>query len=417
MKNVYLAISQGNVYRDLVRLGTLRHLVETRSDVRLVVLTQGWAVREIQEELRHERIVLARHDMYGQNRWQSYLTTVRTKLRSRTAIDAVLRLEASLAKEPAGIEECLRSYPPALVVSTHPRMVWEWDLVSWARRSDIPTLGIVKSWDNILRHLHARTDRIAVWGRANRRDAMEVEGYRSDEIEVTGAASFDPYFDPAVLRPRVEFLRSVGLDPELPVVLFGTAGGIGGDWDETFLMDELLELRRTEREFRDLQIICRLHPISHLSHFWPYRKEPGVVLSFGSYVKTLGWCMTRAEVEEMANLLAHADVVVTPASTLSIEGAIFDTPVIVTLYSTVRPDLHDHAIQRHWLDMHFRPIAEKDWIPFARSPEDLAAMIRTAIHDRAWYRDQRKALVDEYVTLTDGRAYQRIADLIYSSCR
>lgn len=153
----------------------------------------------------------------------------RTKLRSRTAIGVALGLEARLAKEPAGLAECLGEYPPALVVSTHPRMTWEWDLVSWARRKGVPTLGIVKSWDNILRHLHARTDRVAVWGRANRRDAIEVERYREDEIDVTGPAPFDPYFDPAVLRPREEFLRNMALDPERPVVLFGTAGGVGGD--------------------------------------------------------------------------------------------------------------------------------------------------------------------------------------------
>jgi hypothetical protein len=117
-------------------------------------------------------------------------------------------------------------------------------------------------------------------------------------------------------------------------------------------------------------------------------------------------------VDEIANMLCHADIVITPASTLSIEGPIFDTPTIVTLFSTVRPDLHEKATEAGWLSMHFKPIVNNDWLPLARSPEELLGMMRKALKDRSWYRDARKALVDEYVTFTDGKSYQRVARFI-----
>ncbi len=412
MRNVYLALSEGNVYRDLVRLGMLRHLLARSADLRVVLLTQAWAVPEVLEEVRHERVVVARHDWFTPGRLVGNLIQLRRRLRHRALIDAALKVEALNATAPPGIRDLFDRYPPSLVVSTHPLEVWEWDLIAFARRCGVPTLGVIKSWDNVLRHPQSRTDCVTVWGRANFREAQEVERYRSGEIRMVGACAFDRYFLPGVRADREAFWRSKGLDPTRPVVVFGTAGAFSGDWDETFMMDLLLEITEKDPDLRKVQIVCRLHPCSRLQYFWRYRDHPRVVLSFGSYVKTLGWCMTVDEVDEMACMLKHADLVITPASTLSIEAPIFDTPTIVTLFSTVRPDLHARATEAGWLSMHFRPIVENDWLPLARTPDELGQMIRKAIADRTWYRDGRGAIVAEYVTFTDGRSYQRVAEAI-----
>lgn len=412
MKNVYILLSEGNVYRDLVRLGMLKYLLEIAPDVRVVLLTQAWAVREVQEEVSHDRVVVARHDWFNPTRVPANLIQIRRGLKKRYLIDALLTMEAAIAPTPQGIAELFRAYPPSLVVSTHPLEVWEWDVISYCRRVKVPTLGVVKSWDNVLRHPQTRADKVTVWGKANHREALTVEKYRDDEVRMVGSCAFDRYFLPEVTRPREEFWRAKGLDPEKPIVLFGTAGAFSGDWDETFMMDLLLEMTEQAEDLRHVQFVCRLHPCSRLQYFWPYREHPRVILSFGSYVKTLGWCMTRGEVDEMTNMLRHSDLVVTPASTLSIEGPIFDTPTIATLFSTVRPDLHARATEGGWLSMHFEPIVRNDWLPLARSPEDLLAMIRKAFRDRSWYREGRIALVDEYVTFTDGKSYQRVAKAI-----
>ncbi|HQP86713.1 MAG TPA: hypothetical protein PLL76_10680 [Thermoanaerobaculia bacterium] len=412
MRNVYLALSEGNVYRDLIRLGMLRHLLETVPDVRVILLTQAWAVREVLEEVGHDRVIVARHDWYKPGRLQGRIIQARRRLRRRCLIDSALRIEASMTPAPDGVRGLFEKYPPNLVVSTQPLEVWESDLVSYARKHGVPSLGIIKSWDNVLRRPQARADKIAVWGRANHREALEIERYREDEVKEVGACAFDRYFEADAIRPREELWKAKGLDPSRPIILFGTAGAFSGDWDETFMMDLLLEMTAQSEDLKDVQFVCRLHPCSRLQYFWPYRDNPRVVLSFGSYVKTLGWCMTRAEVDDMASMLCHADLVVTPASTLSIEAPIFDTPTIATLFSTVRPDLHARATEAGWLRMHFAPIVQNDWLPLAWNPEDLLAMIRKGLADRSWYRAARRTLVEEYVSFTDGKSYRRVANLI-----
>lgn len=56
MRNVYLLVSQGNVYRDLIRLGALRTLLDAHADIRVILLTQAWAAPDVLAEVAHERV-------------------------------------------------------------------------------------------------------------------------------------------------------------------------------------------------------------------------------------------------------------------------------------------------------------------------------------------------------------------------
>ena len=418
LRNVYIVVSMGMVYRDVVRLGMLRHLLDSAPDIRVILLTQAYAVSEVQEEVRHERVIVARHDYFSsRTRWPSWAAYYRRKQSRRFSIEALLKAEAALSPPRPALEELFTRYPPSLVVSTHPLILAEWDVITYARKRGIRTASVIRSWDNVLRRPEARADRIAVWGRANAREAIEVERYREDEVAMVGALAFDRYFTASVIKPREEFWCSKGLDPSRPIILFGTAGSFTFDWDETFLMDLLLEMTEQTEELREVQIVCRLHLMSRLEHFWRYRENARVHLSFGSYVKTLGWCMTRDEVDDMANMLRHSDLVITPASTLCIEGPIFDAPTIATFFSTVRPDLHREATEKGWLNMHFKPVATNGWLPMAKTPDELRAMICSALRDRSLFREGRRALVDEYVTFTDGKSFERVAAFIDAASR
>ncbi|MBN1295826.1 CDP-glycerol glycerophosphotransferase family protein [bacterium] len=413
MKNIYIVISQGNVYRDLVRLGMIRHLLDLRSDVRIILLTQANDVPDVIRETLHPRLLLRRHEICETAGTAGRLINRRIRTNRKWFTRALYAAEKCLAVAPDHLEPLFSTYPPSLVVSTHPRIIWEYDVITYARKNGIRTAGNVKSWDNVLRGLVANPEFLSVWNKRNFEEARDNLHYPDSRLRMVGSCAFDRYFTPGVIRDREVFWRSKGLDPGKPIVLFGTAGSFAADWDETFMMDVLLNLRRVQHELRNMQIVCRLHPISHLEYFLPYAEAPGVILSHGSYVPTLGWCMTRDEVDDMANMLHHADAVITPASTLSIEAPIFDTPTIVTLFSTVRRERHARDMKRWWLNRHFRIIDDRKWLPLVRTEDELAEAIVTALKNPGDYSEGRRALVDEYITFTDGKSYQRLADYLY----
>jgi len=413
LHNVYLLISEGNIVRDLLRLGMLDIFLDMQPDCRVIILTPAYAVPEFRAEFLRDRVMIERH-----LRWEpsslllSMRIRLRKKMRKRLLVRLLWKTETQFARVAPELQHLFDLYPPALVVSTHPFRLWEWDVIAYADKCGFATAAVVKSWDNVIKGLTARTRYIAVWNEVNRREAIELQAYRDDEITTVGAAAFDRYFDPAVIQPRDAFWRSKGLDPDRPIVLFGTSGGSLSPYDETFMMDLLLHLADQVPELQKIQYVCRLHPSSDLLAFWPYQSHPRVVLSFSSYIKTLGWTMTVEQVDEMANMLCHADVLITPASTLTLESAIFDTPTIVPAFSTVQPDQVEKAMEASRFGRHFQPLVQNNWVPIVHSEQALAKAMIRALRDPAWYRDGRKAIVENYVPFRDRRSGQRVAQFI-----
>jgi hypothetical protein len=309
--------------------------------------------------------------------------------------------------------EALRRTDPGVVVSTHAHLYGETELLAAAHSLGVPTLGLVRSWDNVHKGIHARPERLLVWNEINRDEVVHLEGYRPDHVEVIGAPQFDPYFAPDLLWPREKLAERFDLDAERPILLFATLGYFFPGFDETCWMDELVRLLDAGQLPGRPQVICRLHPWSRLEHFRKYEAHPDVRLSsVERYLPALTWYMTREDVIEVGNMLAHADVVITPGSTMTLEAAIFDRPTVVPIFHTYQPDRARNYFSTWALGKHFGRIADLDLVPIVRDAAGFGPAIARALEDPGWYREGRERLVRDYVPFTDGRSTERFVQAI-----
>jgi CDP-glycerol glycerophosphotransferase (TagB/SpsB family) len=120
--------------------------------------------------------------------------------------------------------------------------------------------------------------------------------------------------------------------------------------------------------------------------------------------------MTREDISLVGNILRHADAVVTPASTITLEAAIFDRPTVVSTYHTYQPEQAGEFYGRAF-GMHFKRIRELDLVPVVEHAEDFAAAINRCLRDPGWYREARARMVRDYVTHTDGSSTKRLFEL------
>ena len=78
------------------------------------------------------------------------------------------------------------------------------------------------------------------------------------------------------------------------------------------------------------------------------------------YLATLGWTMTRDDLERMAALVRHADLMVNFATTVTLEAAIVDTPTLLVAFSPIDPEeMQRHVVGLHF-KMHYRALVERD---------------------------------------------------------
>jgi len=411
VSTIFLAVQTGMVVRDLLRCGPLERVL-AQPDAQVVLLTPGVRDPVFVEEFAHERVTVVPHQPYGPTPMVWRLMNRRWR-HARTAwqADAVHRLEERLIPVPSSYDELFRAYEPALVVSGDPLRPGDANLIAAARRHDVPSLGSVRSWDNILKHLRTRPDALTVWTAMNAREAVEVDRYRPEQVTQVGAPQLDVYFS-GLSCSREELCARMGLDPRKKILVLATSS-FTYDSDQTYLVDMVLEAIRSGDIRAPVQVVLRLHPDDRAGRYLKYRTAPEIVLDIPErYLATLGWTMTRADLERMAALLTHADVMVNFATSVTLECAIVDTPTLLVAFSPVDPqEMQRYVLGLHF-KMHYQALVERDLVPIAWDRDALIGWINRYLDDPSLYRSQRAETVRDWVQFTDGRSGARLGDAL-----
>jgi hypothetical protein len=336
-------------------------------------------------------------------------------MHSRRAIQLMLRWEMRRVRLPRYLADTFEEFPPSLVVSTHPMLYHDYEVVTWARGRGIQTIGAVKSWDNIQKGISSHCHLLAVWNPVNKEEATRLLGYRPAEITITGTPSFDPYYHSAYEMGREDAVTSLGLDPLRPIITLATSGPLDKEFygrDETHLVDDILRMIQESPILRGSQLVIRLHPMSHLEVFWKYWNRPDIKISFASIMPGVMWCPTQQDLMEQVNLLRHSHAILTPGSSWVLEAAIFDTPTIVPTYSDLQPDHAAAQIQRWTLARHYKPLIQNKWVSVTGSYRETRVSLEEAFMKPKEYAKGRRAIVEQYVYYPDSRSHHRVAEWI-----
>lgn len=409
MKTIFITVQTGMVVRDLLRCGPLERILSS-PDVRVVLLTPGARDPAFVSEFAGDRVEIGPQQAYSPSTMVWRLMVRRWRFARNAAMaDLMHRVEERLIPTPTEYARLFDTYRPSLVVSGDPLRPGDANLVAAARRRGVPSLGSVRSWDNIQKHLRTRADALTVWHSLNAREAVTIDRYRPQHVTQVGAPQLDVYFKPATHDISKEDL---GLDPKKKTLLLATSS-FTYDSDQTYLVDMLIDAIRS-REIRfPLQIVLRLHPDDRVGRYLKYRHTPEIMLDIPErYLATLGWTMHLSDLERMAALLRHTDVMVNFATTVTLEAAIVDTPTLLVAFSPVDPEEMQRYVVGLHFKLHYKGLVDRDLVPVAWDRAQLVSWINRYLDDPTEYRAQRATIVREWVQFTDGQSGERLGDAI-----
>ncbi len=413
MKKIALSFTEGRVVRDLFQNGLLDLL--TSNSISVDLFTPAERVKSFTQQWEQPSIKFFPLKPRNMGRKEFWTREFRKRVINKTPglLPNWLKFEYQrLIKPDPELIEILRNEKPDLVVLTNPILHYELPFFHAAHTLGIPTLGIIRSWDNFYKGLSFHPDTLAVWNPINHAEAVNLMKYAPENVKIIGSTQFDPYFSPDPIWSRKIFAKKMKFNADKPIITIATLGAFQHQYDETYLLDWLIGAIEEDIIPADIQVVCRLHPTSRLEHFLKYKSYPNIRLSFiDGYIPSLSWVMSREDVVFVANLLHHSDVVISPGSTITIETAIFDTPIIVPVFHIYQPELGDLQYNHH-LSTHFKRLQELDLIPITKSSEELGEMINKSLNNPEWYQNERKKLVEDYIYYTDGHSTQRLLNLI-----
>ncbi len=409
MRTIFLSVQTGMVVRDLLRCGPLDRVL-SHPEAQVVLLTPGARDPAFKSEFTNQRVAIAPLEPYAPTPMVWRLMTRRWRhARTPALADAVHRLEQRLIPTPPAYARLFDQYAPSLVVSGDPLRPGDANLIATARRRGIPTLGSVRSWDNILKHLRTRPDTLTVWNARNAREAVDIDRFRPDQVTQVGAPQLDVYFTP---NSKEISGAALGLDPAKKTLLLATSS-FTYDSDQTYLVDMLLAAIRSGDIRHPLQIVLRLHPDDKVGRYLKYRHAPEIILDIPErYLATLGWTMTQADLERMAALVRRADLMVNFATTVTLEAAIVDTPTLLVAFSPIDPEEMQRYVVGLHFKMHYQSLVERDLVPVAWDRDQLVSWVNRYLDDPSLYRAQRATVAREWVQFTDSASGQRLGEAI-----
>ncbi len=305
---------------------------------------------------------------------------------------------------------------PDLVVAMYPFTEPHMVMAAAAKRLKIPTLAFITSWDNIsTKHrLVYQYDSYVVWSEQMKDELHEFYPQsRNRPVIVAGSPQYDVFFQPRYRRSREEFLRGYGLDPARPVILYSL--GSPNMLREDYGAVDFAERMFAHPALSQAQLIIRPHPAkleAALTALEPVRaKYPQVVIQgpHRSWSKTP--FQNEESIVEWVNTVRHADVVINLSSTMAIDAAIFDRPVVNLDFDpepgTPNRQLVEDANHK-W--NHFKPIAESGALWMVKNMDEMVRATETYLCQPELHREKRRWIVERVCGPIDDRAGWRMAE-------
>ncbi|MEO7158534.1 MAG: hypothetical protein ABI039_13280 [Vicinamibacterales bacterium] len=310
-------------------------------------------------------------------------------------------------------------YQPSLLVVSNPGLIFsEVPLLRTARQRGVRTIAIDPSWDNFTNKLIPvrRVDRLVVWNTIMKDQAVALHGYQADDIRLAGTPQWDLYFHNDVLTSREEFCRRIGADPSQKVITLTTTPLELYAYYEP-LIEQLVAARDAGRWPHPVQLLVRVHPRDAIERYAAFEGLPGVIIEkpFKQTVRSgdgMAVDVTADAQRHLANTMHHSDVVIQVVSTIAIEAAIFDTPVINVSFDGPAAVPFVRSAKRYTQFTHWANIAANGAIRDAATPDQMIELVgRYLGHPELDHEGRRRVVLDQCQFL-DGHAAERVAGFV-----
>ena len=314
-------------------------------------------------------------------------------------------------------ERRLREIRPSVIVVTGAFQFEQPAIFAAAKKLGIPTLAYIPSWDNITtkNRMVFKYDGYLVWSEQTKKELHQYyPASKTAPVYVVGAPQFDIFFQKEFYETREEFCATQNLNPDLPIIVYA----IGSP---NFLQEHHGAIEMAKRivagELGAVQMLVRPHPIhdnAALSRVFD-QYEPHVRLqrTHNAGKEVAERTQDERQIREWINTFRHADVLINRASTVTVDAAIFDCPV-VNLDFDPQPGQADQKlikdINHRW--NHFKPVAESGGVRLVDNYEELVAAVLRYMQDPSLDREGRARIVRHVCEYADGKCGPRMAHAV-----
>ncbi|HIQ08960.1 MAG TPA: hypothetical protein EYH28_05530 [Anaerolineaceae bacterium] len=341
--------------------------------------------------------------------------------RSRAARQALGRLQRRFT--PHLYNDLFARYRPDLVIAATPGWRYDRYLLRDAAAQGIPTAAVIVGWDNSSSYSlpGAPVEHITCWSEIQKEELVLGSDWPPERVHIGGIPSYDGYFLRQWVMPRGEYFRLHGLDPDRKLIAYACSFVTFSPNIQN--IEALARLVAEDRLDFPAQLLVRLHPNHFMDRVPRFAREREQILSLAREYPhvhvvepvplggSLGY-YSGEDMPEKSSMMVHADVFTTVYSTMVVETAIHDTPVVSVCID------HPEGWPGHF-SLRLSEIG--GWPTHSRfrasgagkvvyDEAGLQAALNEYLHHPQAEAEARRAFIRRECTYTDGSAGRRTAD-------
>jgi CDP-glycerol glycerophosphotransferase (TagB/SpsB family) len=339
----------------------------------------------------------------------------------------LVQIQNRFIPRPNLYSDLFEKYQPDLVIAS--TAGWRLDryLLREAHARGIPTMAAIVGWDNPSSYSipGATIDYATCWSQLQKDELVYGSDWNPERVHIGGIPSYDGYFRRQWLMPRDEYFKLHRLDPQRKLISYASSFvHFAPNFPN---IEALAKLVSSDSLTQPSQLLIRLHP-SHFQDkpkifaeerqriFDLEKKYPHVhVVQPVALGGSLGY-YGGEDMDEKSSMMAYSDVVVTVYSTMLVETAVHDTPMIAATIDTPggwnKKNKFSLSLKKigNW-PTHKR-FREAGAGRVAENEEQLREAINLYLTNPALDAAQRRKFVEDEITFTDGTSGRRTAEFI-----
>ncbi len=318
-------------------------------------------------------------------------------------------------------------YQPDLVIASTPGWRMDRYLLRESAQRGIPNMTVIVGWDNSSSYNVSGADVqwATCWSQLQKDELVHGSDWNPEQVSIGGIPSYDGYFRKQWLMPRDEYFKLHGLDPNRKLISYASSFvHFAPNYPN---IEALAKLVSSDALTEPSQLLIRLHP----SHF---QDKPKIFADERAQVFELEKKYSHVHVvqpvamggslgyyggedmDEKSSMMAYSDVLVTVYSTMLVETAVHDTPMIAATIDVPggwnKPNKFSLSLKEigDWpTHQRFRR-AKAGRV--AKDETELRDALNLYLKDRTVDAKERRKFVEDEVTFTDASSGQRTAEFI-----
>lgn len=271
-----------------------------------------------------------------------------------------------------------------------------------AKKLKIPIATLIQSWDNLSTKpsiFPLGIHQYYVWSETQQQEVLTMFPWTDKEsVTIVGAVQFDFHNDTNILLSREDFLtiHNIPIDKKYLLFTTGMPKTLPNEIEEFYMI-----IKRLHKEYPELHFIIRLHPKDHSSRINQIEKElieknAHIQYSYeGKHMDEGGVSPPEEFYQLQVNTIKHAEIVINSSSTMTVDAAIMDKPIICIAYNYINdplfPEGRSLALSNN---IHYRRLVHTGGVFMAYSEEQLIEGIQSFLTNRDIHKEERKKIID-----------------------